>query len=261
MRRFLLAMSLCLAPVFSPVSATAQTAADFLAAIHLDPVYRQSLRDRGYTGAHFEVMVDHTRKLFSDRGILSGLERKISAGLAQTGYEPGAVFFQSLDYTLIQAYGVGLSRLSASERQQLFSVDAGFLQAIPTRECNRMVVGTLNPERESKLFDAYVTQIPAQTLSGYYAATRKAMRLGLERNASAKPLTQREVLAAEEAIYPIIDQLIARQKNPGKLYDAWSKGPGATGRYACAFNQMFSAAAMSLKGANRDLAIRYLMSQ
>ena len=58
-----------------------------------------------------------------------------------------------------------------------------------------------------------------------------------------------------------MDRIIGAQKHADKLYDAWSGGPAKAGRYACSFNQIFSAAAMNLRGPTRDKAILYMMTQ
>ncbi len=243
----------------APIVATAQDATAILGSMHVDPGFRQDLRDRGYTGEHFNVMVEHTRLLFNDAGILKGLENRIRDELNANGYDPNAVFFQRLDYTLVQAHDVGLTLLSAAERQRLFTVDAGFLKAIPARDCTKLMSGRMTGDREGKLFDAYMVKLPASNVRNYLAASRKATRLGLARNARPQTLSAGDVRRAEEAIFPLVDKMIGQQKNARQMYDAWSNG--GSPRYACAFSQMFSTAALSLKGGERELAIRYMMTQ
>ncbi|MEM1064955.1 MAG: hypothetical protein AAF771_01840 [Pseudomonadota bacterium] len=244
-----------------PMAAQAQASvSDVLGAIHLDPAFRQDLRDRGFTGERFEIMINHTRGLFTDADIIRGLERRISSELRARNYVTDDTFFARLDETLNQAYSVGLTQLRAGERQLLFQVDTGFVRAIPSRDCARMMSGRMTDDRYGKLFDAYLIKLTPEVLDAYYAATRKAMRLGLGPNPKARFLSAGEIRQVEEAIFPVVDSLISKQKNARALYDAWSNGD-VSGRYSCAFSQMFSAAAMSLQGERRDLALRYLMSE
>lgn len=234
---------------------------DLLRSLHLDPGFRQDLRKRGYTGERFEIMVDHTRRLYSDAEIVGGLERRIAGILERNGYKVSNGLLVSVDTMMTQAYTSGLSRLTAAERAQLFSVDAGFYRAIPMRDCNRMLNGRLSGERTQKLLDAYLVQLPPRSLAAYYAATRQAMRLGLSGRSRSEVLSASDIRAVEEAIFPVVDQIIGAQKHADKLYDAWSGGPAKAGRYACSFNQIFSAAALNLKGPTRDRAILYMMTQ
>lgn len=232
---------------------------DVLGSMHLDPAFRQDLRDRGFTGERFEIMVDHTRSLFTDTEIISGLERRIAAQLQASNYDADTVFFLQLDQTLGQAYDVGLTRLRANERQLVFQVDAGFVRAIPARDCSRMMSGRLSGERWDKLHDAYLIKLSPDVLRSYYASNRRAMRLGLAPGAQPRNLSAQEIRRVEEAIFPSIDSMISQQKNARAMYTAWRKGD-SSGKYGCAFNQMFAAAAMSLQDSRRDLALRYLMA-
>ena len=243
-----------------PLGAHAQAGvSDVLGSIHLDPAFRQDLRDRGFTGERFDIMVNHTRSLFTDQEIISGLERRIAAQLEASEYDPDTVFFLELDKTLNQAYDVGVTQLRPAERQLMFQVDTGFIRAIPARDCRRMMSGRMSGERWGALNAAYLVQLSPNVLDGYQAATRKAMRLGLAPNASPRRLTAQEIRSVEEAILPKIDTMISQQKDPRAMYDAWRNGD-TSGRYACAFSQMFAAAAMSLQDGRRDLALRYLMT-
>ena len=245
-------------------AASAQTEAadmrDLLRSIHLDPAFRENLRERGYTGERFEVMIDHTRRLYADDGIITGLQRKIDAGLRQTNNRPSPAFFRSLDQALEQANFSGLTRLSAAERQRVFATDFGFINAIPVRECNRLVAGRLPPERAEKLFDTYLVQLTPQRIADYHALLRKATRLGLARGAVPRALSAADRRRAEEAIFPLIDDMIGKQKNAKTLYRAWSRGPSGVSKHACTFNRMFGAAALSLRGKSGELAVLYLMS-
>lgn len=234
---------------------------DLLRSIHLDPAFRQNLRERGYTGERFEVMIDHTRKLYADKVIVGGLQRRIEAGLRAAGNKPDRAFFAQLDRTLSDAYDVGLTRLSNAERRRLFSIDHGFLRAIPARDCTRALTGKLSPARGERLFDSYFVQLSPQRIADYQGLIRKATRLGLAKNAKHRTLSGTEIRRAEEAIFPQIDTMIGQQKNANALYRAWAKGPAGIQRYACTFTQMFGNAALALRGNTGDLAILYLITQ
>ncbi|MEL6798398.1 MAG: hypothetical protein AAFO80_00850 [Pseudomonadota bacterium] len=121
----------------------------------------------------------------------------------------------------------------------------------------------MTDERWGKLFDGYQVQLSPQVLRGYYSATRWAMGLGLEQGAQPRTLNAQEIRRVEEAILPAIDTMISKQKNPRAMYDAWMydawRNGDRAGKYTCAFNQMFAAAATSLQDSRRDLALRYLM--
>lgn len=134
-KRLVLAASLLLSPA---VAQTDANMSDVLGSIHLDPAFRQDLRDRGYTGERFDIMVEHTRAMYTDTQIIAGLERQIQARLEATDYNTRGDFFLRLDRTINQAYEVGLTQLRANERQLLFQVDAGFVRAIPARDCSRI---------------------------------------------------------------------------------------------------------------------------
>lgn len=235
--------------------------ADFLRSLHLDPGYRQDLRKRGYTGERFEVMIEHTRQLFADRDIIGGLERRIAAILQRNGYDVDARLLLNLDAMLSEAHDAGIARLEARDRALMFRVDTGFLRAVRARDCSRMVSGRLSPDRAQKLHDAYMVRLEPGTLAAYYAATRAAMRLGLTGKRRPDSLSPADVRAVEEAIFPVVDRMIGRQKNADDLYEAWSGGPDRARRYTCSFGQIFAAAALSLEGRTRDKAILYLMTQ
>ena len=245
--------------------ASAQNAAEelggLLRSLHLDPAFRQSLRDRGYTGQKFDIMVDHTRKLYADKAIISGIVRKIDAGLRVSGNKPSRAFFDQLDTALSQAYSIGVTRLSAAERKRMFATDFGFIKALPSRDCTRMMTGKLRGDRGGELFDSYMVQLPAKNIADYHALARKATRLGLAANASRRNLSAADVRRVEEALFPRIDDLIGKQPNAKALYKAWAKGPTASGRYRCTFNLLFGSAALGLQGKTGDLAILYLLAQ
>ena len=250
--------ALLAAPVFA---ANPPTTADLLRSLHLDPGFRQDLRSRGYTGERFEIMVEHTRLLYSDREIIGGLERRIADVLERNGFQVNNALGLFLDAMMSQAYSDGLTRLKPNERAQLFSVDAGFFRAIPTRDCNRILNDRLSGERTQKVFDAYMVQLSPAVLRNYHAATRAAMRQGLSSTRKAQTLNAAEIRAIEEVIFPAVDRIIGAQKHADKLYDAWSGGPAKAGRYACSFNQIFSGAVLNLQGSTRDKAILYMMTQ
>ncbi|MCG6903529.1 MAG: hypothetical protein LJE68_12690 [Rhodobacter sp.] len=232
---------------------------DMLRAIHLDPGFRQNLRERGYTGERFEVMIDHTRQLYADNAIIDGILRKIDATLASSGNRANAAFFERLDQTMTAAYGTGLTRLGAAERRRLFATDFGFINALPARDCTRAITGKLPPDRSGRLFDAYLVQLAPAQIADYYSLLRKATRLGLARGAVPRTLSADEARRAEEAIFPLVDTMIGKQKNAKALYAAWSRGPKATAKYACTFTKLFGHAALSLRGGTGDLAMLYLM--
>lgn len=247
----------------APVAA--QNATDdignLLRSLHLDPAFRQSLRERGFTGQKFEIMIDHTRKLYSDKAIIAGIARKIDAGLRASGNKPNNAFFQQLDSALSQAYNIGMTRLSAAERKRMFTVDFGFIKALPARECTRLLTGKLRPEQTGDLFDRYLVQLPANRIADYYGIARKATRLGLAANASRRNLNAADVRRVEEALFPRIDDLIGKQPNAKALYKAWANGPTGSSRHKCAFNLIFGSAALGLQGSTGDLAILYLLTQ
>jgi hypothetical protein len=247
--------------LWAPAALAATSTVDLLRSLHLDPAYRQDLRERGYTGERFDIMIEHTRALFSDREIIGGLERRIAAVLRANGGKVNAQLATSLDTMLKQAEEDGITRLTPADRATMFSVDSGFIRAIPARDCTKLMERRISPERGQALLDAYMTQLPPRTLAAYQAATRSAMRQGLTHKRPAAAMGPAQVRSVEEAIYPQIDRMIAQQKNADRLYAAWAKGPQAAPKYACAFNQMFSAAALNLKGKQRDQAILYLMTQ
>ncbi len=255
------ALALLFALLCTPVFAEEQpSTVDFLRSLHLDPAYRQDLRNRGYTGERFDVMVDHTRLLFSDREIIGGLERRIASILKTNGYKVNTRLMLSLDTMLGDAYDSGIPRLSAQERALLFQVDTGFLRALRMKDCNRLVSHRLSPDRAQKLHDSYMIQMPPKTLAAYYAATRSAMRRGLNGKGRVQTLNAAEVRSVEEAIFPVVDQMIGRQKNADDLYEAWAS-PRNSERYSCSFGKIFSAAALTLKGRQRDQAILYMMTR
>lgn len=254
---------ICFMAFSAPVAA--QNATDdignLLRSLHLDPAFRQSLRERGYTGPKFDIMIDHTRKLYSDKAIIAGIARKIDAGLRASGNKPSKAFFQQLDSALGQAYNVGMTRLSSGERKRMFAIDFGFIKALPAKECTRLLTGKLRGDRTGALFDAYMVQLPANHIADYHSLARKATRLGLAANASPRNLSAADTRRVEEALFPRIDDLIGKQPNAKALYKAWSRGPTASSRYTCTFNLLFGSAALGLQGKTGDLAILYLLAQ
>ncbi|MEL6169311.1 MAG: hypothetical protein AAFR35_11505 [Pseudomonadota bacterium] len=237
---------------------TTVSASDLFASMHLDPAFRQDLRERGYTGARFDIMVEHTRELFTDPVVINGLTRHISGSLRQSGYEVTPQMMAQMDTILWQSYGVGVSRLTSAERYHIFSVDSGFIRSLPQRECNRLINGQASPERAQSLLDAYLVRISPDALSNYHRAERQAMRLGLVQGAAPVALSRSEIRRAEELLLPAIDTMIGQQPNADALYRAWAAPTGGD-RYACTFSKMFSVATMRLGGRDRDVAIRYLM--
>ena len=231
-----------------------------LRSIHLDPAFRQNLRERGYTGDRFEIMIDHTRQLYADRAIVSGLARKIDNSLRVSGNRPSDVFFQSLDRALSEAYSTGLTRLSNSERRQLFAIDYAYVKSLPDRDCTKLLSGRQRPDRAQDLFDTFMVQISPDQLAAYHRYLRKATRLGLAKGASPRVLSAAETRRVEEALFPQIDAMIGQQKNAKSLYKAWAKGPKTTRKYLCTFNKMFAFSALNISGSTGDLAILYLMA-
>lgn len=245
---------------FAPATVQASGgAADTLKLIHLDPSFRQDLRERGYTGARFEIMIEQTRNLFGDTVIVGALERRISAELRARNYVTDDQFFDRLDLALAEAFEAGFTQLSAGERQLLFEVDSGFLRAMPPRDCTQMMAGKMGLGRHNALFDAYLIKLSPNVLDGYYTATRRALRLGFGQRGRARFLTEAQIAQAEAVLFPAVDRMIAQQSNARALQAAWGRGDVA-GRYACTFSQMMSAAAMGLADGRRDLALRYLMT-
>ncbi|KMW60337.1 hypothetical protein AIOL_000490 [Candidatus Rhodobacter oscarellae] len=244
--------------------AQAQSTPDFtqtLRSIHLDPGFRQGLRERGYTGKKFEVMVDHTRLLYADRAIMTGIARKIDEGLRASGNRPNRAFFARLDQALNVAYNTGLTRLSGAERRRLFTTDFAYINALPSRECTRLLTGRLPPERAAELFDKFMVQLSAAQIAEYHRVLRKATRLGLARGATPRSLSAAEVRRVEEAVFPTVDTLIGKQKNAKALYKAWRDGPRGTQRYVCTFRKLFAASAQGIQGSTGDLAVLWMMTQ
>ena len=243
--------------------ALSQQSSDYgevLRSIHLDPAFRQGLRERGYTGEKFEVMIDHTRQLYADKAIVAGLLRQIEFSLKASGNRTGKVFFLTLDRALSQAYSIGLTRLPNSDRRQLFSVDYSYIKSLPDRECTKLLSGKQRPERAAEFFDRFMVQLTARQIADYHRILRKATRLGLARNATPRVLNAAETRRVEEAIFPRVDNMIGLQKNSKALYKAWAKGPTATQKYMCTFNKMFAFSALQVGGSTGDLAILYIMA-
>ncbi len=256
MKAVILAIAMTL--VTLPGAPQAQTAADLgdgLRAMHLDPGFRQTLRDRGFTGDKFEAMIEHMRLLYGDAAIVSGVMARVAERLPRDRPVSPEIAMLVSSQVLDEAQQRGFQSLSANGRWAYYANYYAFLRSLSPSDCGAYVTDRMSPARGFDLFDRFMAAQSAAYLRGFYATIRQATTMGLSRRAVPQ-LSRSERLRAEELMMTALDREMQSHPDARRLFNLWSGNAMPSPRDACTFALVSGRSVSGLPPRDRDLVLR-----
>lgn len=212
--------------------------------------FRTEMRALGFRGEKLDLAVAHAELIYRDPVIAGYVaDRVIAAYVAPaTGAQA-----RGLIGPLIER---GLPHLSTRELRYYHRVEKLMMEALPVRECGRIVRDRMPPKEFVRVMSRMAARLNTAGLRNYYTIQAKAARYGVTRPPIRMGATR--IDAVETRIAAGLAARIAQSDNPRAMQRAIDNLSGASNVRACAIGRMFMDIVMDLDGQELRDALVYL---
>lgn len=256
MRRFLLIFVLLLAltpPAVQAAEPGAEMRADImrmLPRLFSGPEMREELRTLGFQGEKLELAMAHIHRTMSDPVIAGFIAEQVMTA------QSGGTDMAGANGVLWQLIDRGAGHLPTRDLEYYFKVQRTVLNALPTRDCGRLIRGRLSVPQMSEMTSRTAARLNAPALETYYRIQLKAARLGATRAPHILPPDRRQRI--ERRIADVLGARLAAHPQSSALMAAFEDMERASNPHACAAGRLFLDTVLGLDKADLTEGLIYL---